>query len=83
MGSLAFRAYDANLRRVYMAEFIDHCFLANNPRPFRASLIGNPLAQNQCNDSRLPHVRTSGLGQVRAQSAEPRPVLSKTSMFIE
>ena len=61
MGSLAFRAYDTNLRRVYMAEFIDHCFLANNPRPFRASLVGNSLAQPQGNDSSPSHLWASGL----------------------
>ena len=62
MGSLAFRAYDVNLRRVYMAEFIEYCILADNPRPFRASLVSNPLAQTPGNDPRTALVWPTRLG---------------------
>jgi len=43
MGSTHFRNYVANINRIHLIEMIEACCERQNPRPFRASLIANPV----------------------------------------
>ncbi len=43
MGSRHFKSYVANINRVRFIEMIEACQRETSPRPFRASLIVNPV----------------------------------------
>lgn len=43
MGSSHFQKYVANINRIHLIELIESWRERQNPRPFRASLIANPL----------------------------------------